>query len=83
MSEKVVAKFRCLSVEAPTTGYETVKFEPRYEDGDDAVNKSWSEATPCGTLEMTITNPQLMNHFKPGRQYLMTLEEAPESEQDL
>lgn len=78
----VKAKFRCLKVEAQTVGYENVSFEPRYEDGDDAVNKSWSEATPSGQLEMCITNPALMGHFKPGRQYMVTIEEAPEAEQD-
>ena len=78
----VIAKFRCLSVEAPGVGYENVKFEPRYEDGDAAVNNSWSEATPSGKLEMCISNPALLGHFKAGRQYMLTIDEAPESEQD-
>lgn len=79
---KVRAKFKCINIDAQFHGTENVTFEPRYEDGDEAVNKAWSEATPTGKLEMTITNPALLGHYQAGKQYFIDIELAPEAEQD-
>ena len=43
-----------------------VKLNPSYESG---VNKAFFEATPTGSLEMTINNPAAFGFFRPGRKY--------------
>ena len=82
-SATVLAKFRCTQVASHGQGNVHVTFEPHYEEGDDAINKSWAEATPSGKIEMWITNPALCEHFIPGRQYFVNLALAPDEEQDL
>ena len=78
----VRCKFKCTKAESRTPGNVSVEFEPYYEDGDDAVNKSWAEATPSGKLEMWISNPNLCEHFVAGKQYLIDITLAPPEEQD-
>ncbi len=34
-------------------------------------NKSWSEATPCGELKMSITNPAAVDALELGKSYLL------------
>lgn len=43
-----------------------VKMNPSYETG---VNRAFFEATPNGSLEMTINNPGAFSFFKPGAKY--------------
>lgn len=38
--------------------------------------ETWSKATPSGRLEMTITNPQAMEHLKVGKDYFLDIEPA-------
>ena len=72
----ILAKFRCSNVSTPYPGAEQVDFHPVY--ADDGPNKKWSEATPSGSFTMTITNPSAHGAFTPGKEYKITLEEAPE-----
>jgi hypothetical protein len=46
----------------------------------DAANKSWSQWTPYGQLDMTINNPDALNKLKIGQTYFVDLTEAPATE---
>lgn len=37
-------------------------------------NKTWSQYTPSGRLELAITNPDAFDFFEPGAEYLLTIE---------
>lgn len=69
----VRAKFRCQYVAEHDTD-ETVYFVPVYED--QGVNKRWSEATPAGTLQMTITNKGARGAFTAGKEYYVDITQA-------
>lgn len=69
----VKAKFCCQSVE--DFGYsKKVNLRPVYGTGEE--NKSWSQATPSGNLEMTITNLEAADYFIPGHDYFLTIERS-------
>jgi hypothetical protein len=83
----VRAKFRCTSVEqksnnyGPNGGmrtYDHVVLEPVLDDD----NKSWSQWTPAGSLQMTISNPAAMGQFKSGECYFVDFTPAPQKESD-
>ena len=48
------------------TTSQIVKLNPSYETG---VNKEFFQATPTGSLEMTINNPGAFDFFKRGKKY--------------
>jgi hypothetical protein len=68
MSTNVRAKFKCSAVEG-----ERVSLTAAVEG---EANRSWSKWTPSGQIAMTITNPDAVEFFKPGREYLLTFEAA-------
>jgi len=39
-------------------------------------NKPWSQYTPCGQLQMTITNPAALGAFEPGKAYYLDISPA-------
>lgn len=41
--------------------------------GEDKENQSFSEATPSGTLEIFVTNPNVVGTFEPGGYYYLDL----------
>lgn len=47
--------------------YATVKLAPVYNNAPE--NKSWSEATPCGEIKLSITNPAAVDAFSLGKNY--------------
>jgi hypothetical protein len=53
------------NAEGQTTSI-VVKMNPSYETG---ANKAFFEATPTGSLEMTITNPAAFDLFKSGKKF--------------
>lgn len=57
----------------------TVKLAPVY---DTKNNKSWSEATPSGSIELTITNPAALAQFELGKFLFVDFSDAPEKEAD-
>lgn len=83
----VRAKFRCQSIEK-RLGYsyvqnpgeivihEVVKMQPVNGPG----NKTWSDATPSGQIEMAITNPAAVAQFEVGKCYYLDFTPAPEVE---
>jgi len=68
----VKAKFRVSKVTRHAHGFDEVVLEPHYEDS--GPNKSWSEATPSGKIEMTITNQTAVDYFEAGVEYLIDFE---------
>ena len=56
---------------------ETIEAAPVCSSDPNDPNKSWSEATPSGSVELCITNKQVFGHFVPGEEYLLTFEHVP------
>jgi hypothetical protein len=70
----VRTKFRCIGINHVHTGNpdysaSTVTFCPVWEQ--DGVNRKWSQATPNGKIEMTITNPTAVDQFELGKDYFV------------
>ena len=77
---KVIAKFRCNSIEFYTSdqaGSRRVKLAAVYP-GKDATeeDKSFWKYTPSGSLEMTIDNPPAADLFEIRKSYYLTFEVA-------
>lgn len=71
----VTAKFQVQQVNDYGT-YRQVHLTPVYSSDKSSPNYSWSQATPSGKLEMTITNPAAYEQFVIGKSYLMTFAEV-------
>ncbi|HSI11770.1 MAG TPA: hypothetical protein VK961_06980 [Chthoniobacter sp.] len=71
------AKFICNEVAKNRYQQEVAKLSPVYGSGEE--NKSFSDATPCGSLELTISNKAAHGFFAPGKEYYLdiTPAEAP------
>ena len=63
------AKFQVESVTIHTHG-EAVKMNAVCYDGT-AENASFSQYTPTGSFEMSVTNENLFGVFKPGQEYYL------------
>ncbi len=73
----VRAKFRCDRAEKFFSGEDecvSVDFDAVIDDGPE--NASWSKWTPSGQLQMTISNPRLVDHFVVGKQYFLDITEV-------
>lgn len=68
------AKFKCASVTQLESGGEHSKLYP--VKGNDPEDAPYSTYTPNGNLELTITNPTLRGFFKPGKSYVLDIEEV-------
>ena len=73
----VTAKFKVHQV-SDFGGYRQVHLSPVYSPDKSSANYSWSQATPSGKLEMTITNPAAYEQFEVGKTFLMTFESVAE-----
>ena len=73
MNTTVTAKFSVTHVNDYGT-YRQVFLSPVYSSDKNSPNYSWSQYTPSGKLEMTITNPAAYEQFVPGKAFLMTFE---------
>lgn len=67
----VTARFLCHHVDRWSNRAE-VYLNPVYSSDKSTPNHSWSEATPNGKLEMTITNMAAVDKFVPGIEYDIT-----------
>lgn len=77
------AKFKCTSLvegryNAPTDlehheqkYNEQISFMAVYSSDPTSENYSWSKATPCASLSMTIDNPGAWGRFKEGQEYFL------------
>lgn len=75
----VRAKFRCMSIQHIHTGnpdasVANIALSPVWEQ--EGVNRTWSQATPQGKLEMTITNAEAIDAFELGREYFLDISPA-------
>jgi len=62
------AKFQCQKVKKESYG-EVIELQAVYsEEGD---NKSWSEATPSGSVNMVISNEAAQGLFEEGKEYYL------------
>ena len=68
------AKFKCDFVESHED-YDRVHMAPVVGNGGEE-NKSFSEATPSGQLELIITNPGVIGTILPGRSYYIDITAA-------
>lgn len=75
MAKSIVCKFSCYQV-ARQHNCELVTLHA--VSGEQ--NKPWSLWTPSGKFEVTITNPEAFGAFEPGKNYLLTVTEAPAEE---
>ncbi len=68
--EKVRAKFRCDSVNPETN---MVRMTAVYgsDDNDNEENNQFAEATPFGSLEMKIDNPNAKDFLIQGKEYYL------------
>lgn len=73
----VTAKFKVNQVN-DFGSYRQVHLAPVYSNDKSSANYSWSQATPSGKLEMTITNPAAFEQFAVGKCFLMTFAEMAE-----
>lgn len=69
----VKAKFVCNELKK-YVGQESVTLVPVTTGSEE--NKSFSEYTPSGKLELVVTNKALFDHFQPGKEYYLTIEAA-------
>lgn len=67
----IQAKFRCGKV-TRISASEEIELDAVYDDGSED-NKSWSEATPAGSLTMTISNRNAWGAFEPGKFYSLVI----------
>lgn len=56
--------------------YRQVVLSPVYSSDKESPNYSWSQYTPSGKLEMTITNPAAYEQFAVGKTFHVTFEEV-------
>lgn len=68
----VTAKFKVDSIRALTDGATISLSAVTSGPG----NESWSKWTPWGELRMSVTNPDAIAAFTPGKEYLIQFREA-------
>lgn len=72
--QRQTAKANGAEFTEPTDPMRVVRFTAVQATDDD--NREWSKWTPSGYVEMTVTNPAAFERFEPGKNYLLTFEEA-------
>lgn len=70
----LLAKFKCGSVQ--NFGNNNINANLSAVTNDSEENKTFSVYTPNATLNMHITNPEALDFFEPGKQYICRIEEA-------
>lgn len=87
-NQSVRCKFYCTSVaqtaNAPAAPDDTARIDAGKVTQDQITlapvygdeNKPWSKYTPCGQLQLTITNPDVIGSFTPGQAYFIDITPA-------
>ncbi|ORJ47812.1 hypothetical protein B2M27_23975 [Kluyvera intermedia] len=71
----VRAKFRCHFIQKGSDNESrTVHMSP--VTADTPENKTWSQYTPGGLLQMHISNPDAFNQFEQGKEYYIDIQAA-------
>lgn len=75
---RIRAKFIVEQVTKHRWGGETVKMSPVMEGStsNKTEDKHFSDATPSGSIELTISNKDVHGHFAPGSAHYVTFEPA-------
>jgi len=74
------AKFECTTIQSKDWGEEVRLYAVHgNDDKDNEENNQFSEATPSGNLEMTISNPAAKGFFKEGKDYYLDFTEADDT----
>lgn len=60
----------------PERTQSTVKLQPVY--ANEGPNKTWSDATPSGQIELNITNRLAFDRFELGKCYLVMFKQTTE-----
>jgi len=55
-----------------------VKLEAVWSNDPESDSKKYCDATPAGSLELIIDNPEARVQFIPGKDYYVILEPAPD-----
>ncbi len=74
MSRSILAKFKVGSVTDFGNDNLNIKMSPVISGSEE--NKSFSIYTPNGSIEMHITNPDVMGFFEAGKEYYVTFAPA-------
>lgn len=77
------AKFFCqkkVEFKEPSTGG-VVNFLPVYSEDPTHENKTLWQATPAGSICMTITNPRALGFFEEGKEYYVDFSKCHEQPQ--
>jgi hypothetical protein len=72
---KILAKI-IVSEVRKTVYSESITASPVYSSDPNDPNKSFSEATPSGKIELEITNKVAHGFFVAGHEYLVTFEDV-------
>lgn len=76
--KKLLAKFKVGSV--TNFGNNNVEANLSAVTNTSEENKTFSIYTPNATVKMHITNPEALDFFEPGAEYVCTFEKAEKSE---
>ena len=81
----VRAKFLCTLVKYNGYGGKDVTLHAVYgtDDADNSENNQFSQATPSGTVTMTIDNPDAKGFFKEGTSYYLDFQKSPDQYDDV
>lgn len=66
-------EYGIISVRVPGQGMENVKLTAVATGDPNDPNHEWAIATPSGTLEMDIANPEAWGFFEPGMEYIIKI----------
>jgi len=73
--DSTICKFVCDSVTKHQYGGETVKLVAQYDEKLDE-DRRFAKASPSGSFEVFVSNPNVHGFFEPGKAYYMTVTPA-------
>jgi hypothetical protein len=81
MPASVIAKCRCVEKADTASPYgkpgDPTQTRVRLAPVQGDENKTWTQWTPGGSIELSITNPAAIEAFKVGQDYLVTFTSVP------
>lgn len=69
----IQAKFKCVEIVENEACF-NVKLSPVYSSDKNSPNYTWSQATPCGKIELTVSNKKAK--FEVGSEYFINFEKV-------
>lgn len=60
-----------------TPNYASIELSPRYSKSI-PEDQRFAEATPNGKLQLSVSNPKVIEELKPGKVFYIDIHEAPE-----